>query len=584
MRRAFRGYEKTFAVTTLGGVLGGVLGGIGIGTIIPLFSYFSNQSSFAGNRISKLILGAFTAIGIEPNVVFLVSLIMATFIAKAAVVFWANRYGEKMAADYEESARGYIFGGLMRSRWGYLLQQKTGHLQRLIMDDASYAGLVLYYASALILFGVSLVTYLAVAFAISVKITALTFALGGILFFLLRRVFSETQRLSHALIAAEKEANQYVGENLSGGKVIKSLSVQPGVIGGAEGEFRTLRKWRMNIVWYKLIAGAFTEPVSFALIGVIFIFSYRISGFDFGSFAAIIYLIQKIFAYVQSLQSNIQSIYRYLPSLKAVLRVRDEIAENDERESGTVPFSFDNAIEFSKVTFGYAGSKPLLNDVSFAIQKGSQTAIIGPSGSGKTTVADLLMRLFSPTGGAIMVDGIGIDTFSLSEWRKNVGYVSQETFLLNDTIRNNIKFYDATISDERVRESARIANILETIEELPHGFETVVGERGVKLSGGQRQRIALARVLARTPAVLVLDEATSALDAESEALIQKTLDSIRGTVTILFIAHRISTIQNADWILALDKGAVIEQGAPAHLLKDKDSYFRKMSLIGEAEA
>ena len=202
--------------------------------------------------------------------------------------------------------------------------------------------------------------------------------------------------------------------------------------------------------------------------------------------------------------------------------------------------------------------------------------LIGPSGAGKTTIVDLLLRLFVPSSGKILIDGESVDTVTLSEWRKHIGYVSQDMFLMNDTIENNIRFYNQNLTQQEIIEAARLANIDQFIDSLPNKFSTIIGERGTLLSGGERQRVILARVLARRPDILILDEATSALDNESEALIQKAIETLHGKITVLVIAHRLSTIKAVDKLIALENGRIREQGRPASLLKDKESYFFKV--------
>ena len=203
-------------------------------------------------------------------------------------------------------------------------------------------------------------------------------------------------------------------------------------------------------------------------------------------------------------------------------------------------------------------------------------AIIGPSGAGKTTIVDLILRLFSPQSGEILLDDKNISEINLKEWRRSIGYVPQDVFLLNDTIENNIKFYDDSIAKETIIQASKMANIYETIKKLPDKFDTIVGERGMKLSGGQRQRVVLARALVRKPQILILDEATSAIDIESEKLIQEAIYKLRGKITILIIAHRLSTITNSDKIVIVDEGRVAEEGSPDILLKNKDSHFSKL--------
>ena len=223
----------------------------------------------------------------------------------------------------------------------------------------------------------------------------------------------------------------------------------------------------------------------------------------------------------------------------------------------------------------------MLEDVSFDVKKGEMVGLIGASGSGKTTIVDLLLRLFLAGKGQIELDGKDINTVNLKEWRKNIGYVSQDIFLVNDTIANNIRFFDSTITQDDIIKVAKMANIYEFIKKCPQGFDTVVGERGIMLSAGQRQRIAIARVLVRNPKILILDEATSSLDNESEAKIQEVIESLHHKITVLVVAHRLSTVMKADKLVILESGRITEQGKPKILLADKKSYFYKLRTMNQ---
>jgi ABC-type multidrug transport system fused ATPase/permease subunit len=216
------------------------------------------------------------------------------------------------------------------------------------------------------------------------------------------------------------------------------------------------------------------------------------------------------------------------------------------------------------------------------LEKGEAVGIIGPSGAGKTTIVDLLLRLYSPSSGKILLDGAPIEEIQLSDWRRRVVYVPQDVFLLNGSVAENIKFFDESITDKEVEEAARRAHIYEFLASLPDGFASKAGERGSRFSGGERQRIALARALARKPSILILDEATSALDADAEAAIKETLKSLRGEVTLVVIAHKPSSIDYVDRLVAIRGGAVVEEGNPAELLSRKDSYFRRIYERGSA--
>ena len=255
-------------------------------------------------------------------------------------------------------------------------------------------------------------------------------------------------------------------------------------------------------------------------------------------------------------------------NFKSVLDAHREVSVG-----GTIPFYFERELAFKNVSFSYEGGKQVLSNVDFSIARGETIGLIGPSGAGKTSVADLVLRLFKPTAGGIVIDGKPISDISIESWRRNVGYVAQEVFLLNTSIEDNIRFYRPDLSKEAVVAAAKQANIYDFIMGLPEGFETITGDRGVMLSGGQRQRIALARALADKPSLLILDEATSALDTESEKLIQASIHALHGSVTVLIIAHRLSTIEHTDRLLVLEDGRLVEQGTPRALMENKNSYF-----------
>lgn len=237
-------------------------------------------------------------------------------------------------------------------------------------------------------------------------------------------------------------------------------------------------------------------------------------------------------------------------------------------------------IVYRDVCFSYNGNDMVLNHVSFEIPKNKKIALVGSSGSGKSTLADLLPRFYDTASGSISIDGTDIRDFRLEDLRSLMGIVTQEAILFNDTIANNIIFGHPTATLEDVKAAARLANATEFIEKTELGFETVIGERGSKLSGGQRQRLAIARALLRNPSILILDEATSALDNESEKLVQQALDNLRQGRTTLVIAHRLTTIQDSDEIIVLDRGHIVERGNHQDLLERKGHYYRLYTTHG----
>ena len=238
-----------------------------------------------------------------------------------------------------------------------------------------------------------------------------------------------------------------------------------------------------------------------------------------------------------------------------------------------VPFdSFHDRIEFRDVCFSYETGIPVLTDLSFSLDKGEIIALVGPSGGGKSTIADLIPRFYDPDSGSILIDGSDLRAIDLEGLRRNLGVVTQETVLFNDTVRNNIAYGEESIPIEKIRLAAEVANALEFIEDLPNGFSTVIGERGARLSGGQRQRLAIARAVLKDPDILIFDEATSALDTHSERQVQKAIDGLIEGRTSLIIAHRLSTITKATRVLYIDKGRIVESGTHPELLELNGKY------------
>ena len=267
----------------------------------------------------------------------------------------------------------------------------------------------------------------------------------------------------------------------------------------------------------------------------------------------------------RTLQNSLVDISRMF----SILDVEKEITDKADAKA----LRISNAtIDFSKVSFDYNSDRPILKDVSFTVAGGQKIAIVGHSGAGKSTIARLIFRFYEITGGQILIDGQDIRDITLSSLRQNIGVVPQDTVLFNDTIEFNIRYGKPDASDDEVRNAAKLAYLHDFIKSLPDGYQTEVGERGLKLSGGEKQRIAIARTILKNPPILLLDEATSALDSKSEEAIQKALNEIARQRTTLVIAHRLSTIMDADQIIVLDQGRVVETGSHQQLLEQKGSY------------
>ena len=571
---AFKEYRNKLILTAGLGLLSGFLGGIGISAIIPLFSIVAKQDIPGTNGIIRGIEYIFSTLHIPITLPALLAFIILLFVTKGIIRFYTDYLTGKTVADLEEKIMDDLFKKTLSAQWGHLLNQKVGHLERIILNDVSKVAYMLSGFYATILMAANFITYAAIAFTMSLFITTSTIIFGVIFLITSMPLMYRIRKIHIANVITEKEFSHHISEHTIGAKMVKTASVEHSVINKTKTYLAHLKQLKILNTVYNSIPRTVTEPVSFVFIALLFIFTYRTPDFNIATFAVSVYLIGKMFTFIQSAQGQMNSANELIPYFKSINDYRKKTLEHQESNSGKNPFLFEKELQFKKVSFSYNPDRPLLKDISFSIKKSSIIGIVGTSGSGKTTLVDLLLRLFIPNKGEIFLDETNIEQIDLYQWRKHIAYVPQEVFLLNNTVANNIRFYNNAISEEELIKVSKMAQIYDTIENMPDKFETVVGERGVKLSGGQRQRIALARALARKPDILILDEATSALDHESERLIRESIEALKGTMTIIIVAHRLSTIMGADRLVVLENGEVAEEGAPKELSEKENSYLR----------
>lgn len=575
----FGKYKLHIATLAFLGFLAGLLEGVGVNALIPLFSFVVGNGNTGDDIISKYIGKIFQFIHVPFSLKYLLIFMCLLFILRAVVSITSGFIKARITSDYSEKTRSNLFAKTIKTKWSYLLTQKMGHLQTVLMTNVTNTELLLNHISGVVIVLSSLLVYLSIAINISMPTTLFTIIVAGIFFVVFKPLMYNTKLANNEIEGINRTIAHFVNENILGMKTVKVMLADDSVIAKGSGYFRSLKNLVSRINFLRVVPDSLMQPFGVIFIMVIFAFSYKLPDFNIASFAAVVYLIQRIFLYFQQLQSSLQMINDTTPYLRTLIRFEQEAILFGEKNSGSLKFSFKDTFEFKDVSFSYQNSKLILSELNFKINQGEMVGFIGPSGAGKTTIVDLALRLFEPKGGQILIDGHDIKDIDLRSWRENIGYVSQDIFLINDTIGNNIRFYNSLLKDEEIIEAAKKANIYDFIKNLKDGFNTTIGDRGIMLSAGQRQRIIIARVLTRKPQLLILDEATSALDNESEVQIQKVIDNLKGKMTVLIIAHRLSTIANAHRLFALDGGKIVEEGKPEELLKNEGSYFYKINNL-----
>ena len=386
----------------------------------------------------------------------------------------------------------------------------------------------------------------------------------------LRPIFRERWKL-------QEEVTGRLGETMGGVRLVKvyvAESREQQVFG--EGVDRLFRNIAKTITGTSGVAA-----LSSLIVGAIGILIMVVGGgavargdMTLGDLVSYVFLVGMMVAPLVQIASIGTQISEAFAGLDRIREVRDMVTEDDEDRERRPVAELRGDVDFENVTFGYEADTPVLSEVTFHAQAGTTTALVGPSGAGKSSLISLVMAFHRPQQGRIMVDGHDLDSLRLHDYRSQLGVVLQDNFLFDGSIRDNIGYARPGAPDEQIRAAAKIAHCDEFVDRFADGYDTIVGERGVKLSGGQRQRVAIARAIVADPRILILDEATSSLDSESEALIQDGLRRLRAGRTTFVIAHRLSTIRSADLILVLDGGRIVERGTHAELLQMGGLYRR----------
>ncbi len=464
--------------------------------------------------------------------------------------------------------RKRVHAHVLRLPVSYFDTTKTGVLISRIMSDAE--GIRNLVGTGLVQLTGSLVTAsiaLGVLFYLNWQLTAITllilapFGIGmAIAFTKLRPLFRERSKIN-------AEVTGRLAESLGGVRLVKTYTAERREqLVFARGVHRLLRNVARSITAVSAVSSFAT--IIIGLVGVLLLLvggrAVLAGTMSLGDFVMYVFFIGLVAAPLVQIASVGTQVSEAFAGLDRIREIRDTAIE-DETAGASVD-SVVGDVVFDDVSFAYTDGLPVLKHVSFQAPAGSTTALVGPSGSGKSTLISLVMAFNHPESGAIMVDGRDLATLRIREYRSHLGVVLQDNFLFDGTIAENIRFSNPRATIAEVREAARVAHCDEFIEEFADGYDTVVGERGVKLSGGQRQRIAIARAILADPRILILDEATSSLDSESEALIRDGLQSLRRGRTTFVIAHRLSTIASADQILVIEDGKIVERGAQDQLL------------------
>ena len=468
----------------------------------------------------------------------------------------------------------------------YFEQTKAGALLSRVMNDAEGIRNLVGTGLVEIVGGmVTAVLALGILFYLNAKLTLIALGVLSLFGFIMQYAFRTLRPLFRERSKINAELSGRLTESFSGVRVVKAYQAeQREALVFTKGAHRLYRNIARTMTGFSAIGAASTLllgliGVTIMLVGAQDVLAGRMTVGDF--FAFTLYLGMLVGPMVQIVNIGSQFTEAFA-GLERIREIRNELTEDEGEVSRKPLHRVEGRIEFRDVWFEYQPDTPVLKGISFTASPGTSTALVGPSGSGKSTLIGLVAAFHRPTSGQLLVDGNDLSEVRLGDYRSHLGVVFQDNFLFDGTVLENIAYANPHASDEEVLRAARIAHCDDFVTKLPEGYNTIVGERGVKLSGGERQRVAIARAILADPRILILDEATSSLDSESEALIQEGLAELMKGRTTFVIAHRLSTIRKADTILVLEGGEIVERGRHEELLalggRYHDLYTRQYNL------
>ncbi len=509
------------------------------------------------------------------------ALVLIAFILKNIFGYLQAYFLAHVEQGTMKDMRDAAYKHLHKLPMSYFKKERVGNLISRITNDVNIVQTSISAAFLnMIREPLSIIVFLGIAISISWQLTLLALVILPFSMFVITWIGLKLRKQSYVIQEKMADITSILQETISGVKIVKAFGMEKYENKKFMDETKNFFRLMLKIVRVRNSSSPITEIIS-TVVGVVIIYFggllvLKEQSLTASEFMGFLFAIFQLMPPIKELSSVSNRIQESSAAGDRVFEIIDTQPNIKDSQNAIELAGFHNLITLDHVSFHYEDSTDLvLNDVSFTVNRGEIVALVGPSGGGKSTLVDLIPRFYDPTDGKILIDNTDIRTVKIESLRKLMGIVTQETFLFNESVKNNIAYGLGDYPFEKIVEAAKTANAHNFITQMPEGYDTVIGERGVKLSGGQKQRLSIARALLKNPEIMIFDEATSALDNESELLVQEAIERLMINRTTIVIAHRLSTIRNATRIIVLDKGRVIQAGRHNELIKDNNGLYKK---------
>ncbi len=595
VRKIFFGHKGKnallFGLILLPNFLAALLEGISFGMLLFAFSMLSSESRIHMQTTWVQTLFPTVSMWIDTlssseAFTFFTSLAILLQVTRSFFTYLGSVASVFLGTRMQVEAQRKVYEQIFKFSFAFVSRYKVGDLVEYMNTPATMMRVVMDELNKGITSLLAIMASLTLMFILSPSLTLLAIVVFGGFSLLQKFIMRKISKISEKVSSHLVEFNKHIVQSLQGLRAIYIFHRQTSMMSHISATLHRLSATIKKLYLWGHASGPIHEILGILLVGVFLLLgqTQEKGAQALPLFLTFITVVYRINGRIQMLLFSVNALATHWGSVLRLEEILSKRGKEFTSHGGIIFSGLRSTIMLHQVDLLYAeGHSPAIVNFSATIPKGSTIAFVGHSGAGKSSIVDLFAGLYNPTSGSVLIDEVDLRNFDIGSWRQALGVVSQDTFIFNETIEENIRFGHVDAPFEKIIEAAQMAGAHDFIEKLPEGYQTLVGERGYRLSGGERQRIALARVLVRNPEILILDEATSNLDSESEHLIQKALAKFRGVKTIILVAHRLSTIVDADCIFVMEKGEIVERGTHETLLKEEGIYARYFALQAQRQ-